>query len=140
MKDLLVAARDARKRSTAPYSGFGVGAAVRAGSGKVYTGSNVEVSSYGLTICAERLAICIALHEGETTLTEIAIVAETDGAPGPCGACRQFMYDFAPDAVVVMENLEGEKRTTSVRDLLPEAFGPADLERFAARRAKEEQG
>jgi cytidine deaminase len=137
VNELLKAAREARERSTAPYSRFGVGAAVRAASGKVYTGSNVEVSSYGLTICAEQLAICIALHEGETELVAIGIVAETEGAPGPCGACRQFMYDFAPEASVVMANLEGKERTTSVRELLPEAFGPADLERFALRKAED---
>ena len=137
MRALLDAAREARKRSTAPYSNFEVGAAVQGGSGAVYTGSNVEVSSYGLTICAERLAICVALHEGETDLTHIAIVADTEGAPGPCGACRQFMFDFAPEATVIMENLRGVQRTTTVQILLPDAFGPADLERFRARRQEE---
>jgi cytidine deaminase len=134
--ELLAAAREARTRSTAPYSNFEVGAAIRGGSGTIYTGSNVEVSSYGLTICAERLAICIALHEGEESLDEIAIVADTDRAPGPCGACRQFMFDFAPDAVVVMANLKGDQRTTTVQELLPDAFGPADLAAFLARRAR----
>jgi cytidine deaminase len=133
VSELIEAARAARKRSKAPYSGFEVGAAVLGGSGRIYTGSNVEVSSYGLTICAERLAICVALHEGESVLSQIAIVAATEGPPGPCGACRQFMYDFAPDATVDMVNLEGIERTSSVRDLLPDAFGPGDLERFRVR-------
>ena len=136
MSDLVGAAREARKRSTAPYSKFEVGAAIRCSSGKVYTGSNVEVSSYGLTICAERLAICIALHEGEDSLTEIAIVADTDGAPGPCGACRQFMFDFAPNATVHMSNLRGDTKTSTVRELLPGAFGPDDLAAFELRKTE----
>ncbi|HCP46039.1 MAG TPA: cytidine deaminase [Deltaproteobacteria bacterium] len=130
MNDLLDAAIEARGRSHAPYSKFLVGAAVRGATGRIYTGSNVESSSYGLTICAERLAICTALHQGETELVEIAVVADTQGAPGPCGACRQFMYDFAPKATVLMADLHGDTRTVSVEDLIPFAFGPGDLASF----------
>jgi len=133
VNDLLDAALEARKRSHAPYSKFLVGAAVRGASGRIYTGSNVESSSYGLTICAERLAICTALHEGEDELVEIAVVADTQGAPGPCGACRQFMYDFAPKATVFMADLRGETRTLIVEDLIPFAFGPGDLAAFEGR-------
>jgi cytidine deaminase len=128
MRDSLIeAAMEARERSHAPYSNFRVGAAVRTREGKVFTGSNVESSSYGLTLCAERLAICIAIHEGETDITEIAVVADTAGAPGPCGACRQFMYDFAPEATVFMENLSGATREAGVGELIPWGFGPSDL-------------
>jgi len=126
-QDLLDAAFAARERSFAPYSKFAVGAAVRTGDGRIFTGSNVESSSYGLTICAERLAICIAVHEGHADITEIAVVADTVGAPGPCGACRQFMFDFAPAAPVVMANLAGDTRTVIVGDLIPWGFGPNDL-------------
>jgi len=124
---LLDAAKAARFQSHAPFSKFRVGAAVRTRSGKVFTGSNVESSSYGLTLCAERLAICSAVHAGETDIADIAVVADTTGPPGPCGACRQFMYDFAPDATVFMENLSGAVREAGVRELIPWAFGPSDL-------------
>jgi len=124
---LIEAALSAREQSHSPFSKFRVGAAVRTRSGRVFTGSNVESSSYGLTLCAERLAICIAVHEGHSDITEIAVVADTDGAPGPCGACRQFMYDFAPQAVVFMENLRGDSRQVQVEELIPWGFGPADL-------------
>ena len=138
MKTLIKAATTARTRSTAPYSHFEVGAAIRGSSGTIYTGSNVEVSSYGLTICAERLAICIALHEGEREITDIAVVADTSSAPGPCGACRQLMYDFAPQARVIMSNLHGDTPAVAVGDLLPWGFGPDDLAAFRARSAQED--
>ena len=124
---LLEAAKAARVRAHAPFSKFQVGAAVRTRSGKVFTGANVESSSYGLTLCAERLAICRAVHEGDKDIVEIAVVADTTGPPGPCGACRQFMYDFAPDATVYMENLSGGLREAGVSQLIPWAFGPSDL-------------
>jgi cytidine deaminase len=124
---LLDAAKAARRQSHAPYSKFQVGAAVRTRSGKTFTGSNVESSSYGLTLCAERLAICRAVHEGDADIVEIAVVADTEGPPGPCGACRQFMYDFAPNATVYMENLSGRTREAGVSQLIPWAFGPSDL-------------
>lgn len=125
--DLVREAIAARERSHAPFSNFRVGAAVRTSTGRVFTGSNVESSSYGLTICAERLAICIAVHQGDCEITEIAVVADTQGAPGPCGACRQFMYDFAPKARVFMENLNGARREVGVEELIPWGFGPSDL-------------
>jgi len=127
LNELLDAAMAARQQSHAPYSRFRVGAAVRSASGTMYTGSNVESTSYGLTICAERLALCIAIHNGEQEITEIAVVCSTKDAPGPCGACRQFMVDFAPEAVVIMSNLEGVRRTATVRELMPWSFGPGEL-------------
>ena len=127
LTELLDAAFEARKFSHAPFSRFHVGAAVRCASGAVYTGSNVESSSYGLTLCAERLALCIAIHNGERDITEIAVVCSTKDAPGPCGACRQFMVDFAADATVIMSNLRGNRRTATVRELMPWGFGPREL-------------
>jgi cytidine deaminase len=137
--ELVAAAIEARKHSHAPFSDFGVGAAIRTASGEVITGSNVESSSYGLTICAERLALCFAVHKGHKELAEIAIVADTEGPPGPCGACRQMMYDFAPEATVVMENLAGDRRVVLVGDLIPWGFGPDDLASFQRRRGKDER-
>ncbi len=135
---LVEAATKARLCARALYSNFQVGAAVLGKSGRVYTGSNVESSSYGLTLCAERLALCVALHEGEEEILEIAVVADTDGAPGPCGACRQMMYDFAPQARVTMENLRGDQRVVQVGELLPWGFGPGDLAAFNTRRSGDE--
>lgn len=136
LDELRVAAIEARTHANAPYSMFPVGAAVRGGSGTVYTGSNVESSSYGLTLCAERLALCVALHAGEKSIVEIAVVADTEVAPGPCGACRQMMFDYAPDSVVLMANLTGEERVATTRDLMPWGFGPADLAAYNSRRKK----
>ncbi len=133
MDRLIQAAREARKRSHAPFSRFLVGAAVLTADGTIHTGSNVESSSYGLTLCAERLAICIALHNGDRDIREIAVVADTAGAPGPCGACRQFMHDFAPQATVHMVNLQGDKRVVQVEELIPWGFGPDDLFAFQSR-------
>jgi cytidine deaminase len=133
MATLLDTAHEARHKAHAPYSNFSVGAAVRCKSGAVYTGANVESSSYGLTLCAERLAICIAMHAGEREIEAIALVADTDSAPGPCGACRQFMYDFAPEADVTMANLKGDVRTLKVNELMPFGFGPHDLLAFRKR-------
>ncbi len=127
LQELLEAAITARARSHAPFSRFRVGAAVRGASGKIYTGSNVESSSYGLTICAERLALCIAIHSGEREISEVAVVCATQDAPGPCGACRQFMVDFASEAMVLMANLNGDQRTASVQELMPWGFGPREL-------------
>ena len=134
--ELLAAALEARTHANAPYSGFPVGAAVRGASGRIYTGSNVESSSYGLTLCAERLALAFALHQGETSLTDIAVVADTEGAPGPCGACRQLMFDYAPDSIVLMVNLNGDRRVATTRELMPWGFGPGDLAAYNTRRQK----
>ena len=133
MDALIKAAFEARKRSHAPFSKFLVGAAVLCSDGTIHTGSNVESSSYGLTLCAERLAICIALHNGDRDIQEIAVVADTTGAPGPCGACRQFMHDFAPKARVHMVNMQGDKRVVRVGELIPWGFGPDDLFAFQSR-------
>ncbi len=137
-RSLVEAATQARFSAKALYSNFQVGAAVLGKSGRIYTGSNVESSSYGLTLCAERLALCVALHEGEEGIVEIAVVADTKGAPGPCGACRQMMYDFAPEARVTMENLRGDRRVVKVGELLPWGFGPGDLAAFNQRRSGDE--
>ena len=126
-EDLIAKAFSARERSHAPYSNFQVGAALRTADGQIFTGANVESSSYGLTLCAERLAICSAIHAGATAIEELAIVADTKGAPTPCGACRQFMFDFAPNAIVHMENLHGDQKSSMVEALIPWAFGPSDL-------------
>lgn len=121
---LLAAAMKARLRAVAPYSRFRVGAALLAGSGEIYSGANVESASYGLTCCAERVALFKALTEGEREFEAIAIVAAmTDGAM-PCGACRQLLAEYAPEAVVLAGDSRrpGAAREFNVKSLLPGAF------------------
>jgi cytidine deaminase len=109
-------------QSVAPFSQFLVGAAIRTNTGKVYTGCNVESASYGLTVCAERVAIWKAVSEGERQFTDLAVVADTESLTPPCGTCRQIIWEFAKNANIVLANLRGETETVSIRDLLPRAF------------------
>ena len=113
------------ERSYVPYSGYPVGAALLAGDGRVFTGCNVENAAYGNTLCAERTALCKAVSEGAREFVTIAIAAR-GSAPFPCGACRQSLYEFAPDLRVLV-TWDGEVRQTTLRQLLPEGFGPSSL-------------
>ncbi|MGH9883380.1 MAG: cytidine deaminase [Pyrinomonadaceae bacterium] len=122
LQSLIEAATDARLQSVAPFSRFLVGAAVRTEAGKVYTGCNVESASYGLTVCAERVAIWKALSEGERQFTELAVVADTEPLTPPCGTCRQIIWEFCKDATIVLGNLHGQREVVSIRELLPRAF------------------
>ena len=121
-QSLLETAQKARLQSVAPFSGFLVGAAVKTDSGKVYTGCNVESASYGLTVCAERVAIWKALSEGERNFTELAVVADTETLTPPCGTCRQIIWEFARNATIVFANLEGQSEVFHMAELLPRAF------------------
>ena len=122
LQSLIEMATEARLHSVAPFSNFLVGAAVAVENGKVYTGCNVESASYGLTVCAERVAIWKALSVGERQLTELAVVADTESLTPPCGTCRQIIWEFAKHATIVLANLRGQQETVSIRDLLPRAF------------------
>jgi len=121
---LVQAAADARQRAVAPYSGFQVGAALLTRGGEVITGANVESASYGLTCCAERIALFSALTSGHKDFTAIAVVAAADGGPMPCGACRQLLAEYAPDAMVFVADSRdlATIRRFRVRQLLPKAF------------------
>jgi cytidine deaminase len=119
---LIETAKAARLQSVAPFSKFLVGAAVKTAAGKVYTGCNIESASYGLTVCAERVAIWKALSEGERQFTELAIVADTDQLTPPCGTCRQIIHEFCDKATIVLANLTGETQTCDIEELLPRAF------------------
>ncbi len=119
---LVEAATRARLHSVAPFSKFLVGAAVKTEGGKVYTGSNVESASYGLTVCAERVAIWKALSEGERQFIELAVVADTESLTPPCGTCRQIIWEFCRNATIILANLHGMSETLEVKDLLPRAF------------------
>ena len=122
LSDLIEIATHARLQSVAPFSSFMVGAAVKTVGGKVYTGCNVESASYGLTVCAERVAIWKALSEGERNFTELAVVADTDSLTPPCGTCRQIIWEFCKKATIVLANLRGDREIVSIGDLLPRAF------------------
>lgn len=120
-EELINIAVKAMKRAYAPYSQFKVGAALLTKSGKVFEGFNIENSSYGLSICAERVAIFSAVVAGERNFEKIAIVADTDKLVSPCGACRQVMSEFG-DFQVIMTNTSGQLIVRSVSELLPFAF------------------
>ncbi len=112
----------ARERAVAPYSHFHVGAAVLTREGRVYTGCNVEVSSYSLTLCAERVALFKALSEGERDFVAVAVVADAEQPTPPCGACRQVIWDFARRAQIGMRGESGEVKILRADELFPEAF------------------
>ena len=119
---LVAAARRAREHAVASFSHFKVGAALETADGTVITGCNVENATYGLTICAERVAMFKALSEGHRTFTRIAIVADTVAPTPPCGACRQILWEFGGDLEVLLANLTGETGRHRLKDLLPLPF------------------
>jgi cytidine deaminase len=119
---LINAATEARKRAYAPYSNFQVGAAVEAQNGDIYIGCNVESASYGLTVCAERVAIWKGISCGETRFTQIAVVVDTEELTPPCGVCRQIIWEFCGDVPVILSNLQGKTETIQMSELLPRAF------------------
>ncbi|MGH9914622.1 MAG: cytidine deaminase [Pyrinomonadaceae bacterium] len=123
LKDLIEAASAAREHAYAPYSRFRIGAAVETGDGRIFTGCNIESSTYGLTICAERVALWKALSEGIREFKRIVIVADTKKLVPPCGACRQIVSDFcSAETEVVMANSSGEMEIVTIERLLPSAF------------------
>ena len=120
--DLAAAARRARENADARFSNFKVGAALETADGSVITGCNVENATYGLTICAERVAMFKAISEGHRAFTRIAIVADTPTLTPPCGACRQILWEFGGDLEVLLSNLTSEQATHSLKTLLPLPF------------------
>ena len=120
--DLVGAARRAREHAHAAFSHFKVGAALETADGAVITGCNIENATYGLTICAERVAMFKALSEGHRAFTRIAIVADTDAPTPPCGACRQILWEFGGNLEIQLANLTKEKGTHRLQDLLPFPF------------------
>lgn len=119
---LVAAARTVRLHAHAPYSGFQVGAALETDRGIIVTGCNVENATYGLTVCAERVAVFKAISEGLTKFARIAIVADTEAPTPPCGACRQILWEFAGDIEVILANLHEEKARYRLAQLLPLPF------------------
>jgi cytidine deaminase len=127
-KDLLIdAANQARENAHAPYSNFRVGAALRSESGRIFSGCNVENASYGLTMCAERVAIFKAISEGERGFSALAVVTDADVLTPPCGACRQLIWEFCGDVPVTIANLKGQVDVMQMKDLFPRPFDDSNL-------------
>ncbi len=122
LDQLVDAARQVRLRAHAPFSGFKVGAALEISDGRIVTGCNVENATYGLTICAERVAVVKAVSEGAGPICRVIVVADTDAPTPPCGACRQILWEFAGDVEVVLANLHEVKAVHRLKDLLPHPF------------------
>lgn len=120
--NLIESAKNVREKAYAPFSNFKVGAAVETADGEVFTGCNVESASYGLTVCAERVAIWKAVSEGKKNFRRIAVVADTDELTPPCGVCRQIIWEFCGDVPVTFSNLKGKTETVKMKELLPRAF------------------
>jgi cytidine deaminase len=126
---LVAAARQARERAVAPYSNFKVGAALETADGTIITGCNIENASYGLTVCAERVAMFKALSDGHRHFTRMAVVADTQEPTSPCGACRQVLWEFGHDLEIVLANLTDVKGRHQMAVLLPLPFNGRQLTR-----------
>ena len=124
---LITAATQSRENAHAAYSNFRVGAGLRATSGRIFGGCNVENATYGLTVCAERVAIFKAISEGERGFDAIAVVTDTDSLTPPCGACRQLIWEFCGDIPVILANLKGKVEMTSMKELFPKPFDSSSL-------------
>jgi len=133
---LAARARAARLRSHSPYSRFRVGAALLTAGGRVYTGCNIEISTFALTLCAERTALFKAVSEGERRFTAMAIATDEEGFTSPCGACRQVMMDLAGDIDVILTNRRKQTRVHRLVELLPHPFGAGNLKRTRRRKAR----
>jgi cytidine deaminase len=124
---LLAAALAAREHAFAPYSKFKVGAAVEDEDGRIHTGCNVENATYGLTVCAERVAIFKAISEGVRRFRRVAVAADTEQLTPPCGACRQILWEFCGDVEIVLGNPGGKVETFRLKELFPRAFDASFL-------------
>jgi cytidine deaminase len=120
--NLMEAAIEARQNAHAPFSHFQVGAALEGADGRVFTGCNVENATYGLTVCAERVAVFKAISEGARKFQRIAVAADTGVLTPPCGACRQILWEFCGDIEVTLTNLDGKTETLRLKDLFPRPF------------------
>jgi cytidine deaminase len=127
MDPLIAAALQARENAHAPFSKFKVGAAVEDATGRIHSGCNVENATYGLTVCAERVAVFKAISEGARGFKRVAVVADTETLTPPCGACRQILWEFCGDAEIVLANLSGKSETMRLGDLFPRPFDSSRL-------------
>jgi len=125
--ELVEKAIEARRQALAPYSGFMVGAAIETTDGRVYTGCNIENASYGLTVCAERVALWKALSEGARQFRQMVVVTEAEALTLPCGACRQLLWEYCGDITIVLHSLNGYDGTHRLSELLPFPFDSRSL-------------
>ena len=128
MNKLIEAALAAQENAHAPFSKFKVGAAIEDETGRIFTGCNVENATYGLTICAERVAVFKAISEGARKFTRIAVAADTEVLTPPCGACRQILWEFCGDAELTLVNLQGKTETFRLKELFPRPFDASFLD------------
>src|SRR5438067_9523048 len=128
-ENLVQRATEAREHAYAPYSSFKVGAALLASNGRVFTGCNVENATYGLTVCAERVALWKAVSEGEREFVAVAVVSESEHPAFPCGACRQLLWEFCGDIEVIIANLRGVRESHRLSQLFPHPFDRTFLTR-----------
>jgi cytidine deaminase len=126
-QSLIQAAIRAREHAHAAFSNFKVGAAIEDQSGRVFTGCNIENATYGLTICAERVAVFKAISEGAVKFKHIAVVADTGSLTPPCGACRQILWEFCGDATLTLANLSGRVESMSLKEIFPRPFDASNL-------------
>jgi cytidine deaminase len=124
---LAAAALAARENAHAPYSNFRVGAALEDSAGRVHTGCNIENATYGLTLCAERVAVFKAISEGARDFKRIAVAADTESLTPPCGACRQILWEFCGDLEILLVNPRGRSETIQLKELFPRAFDASFL-------------
>ncbi len=124
---LIAAAKAVRERAHAPFSHFKVGCALEDEHAHIYTGCNVENATYGLTVCAERVAVFKAISEGAGRLLRVAVVADTGILTPPCGACRQILWEFCGDAELVLENLAGKREILTLKQIFPRPFDASFL-------------
>jgi cytidine deaminase len=117
----------AREKAHAPFSKFLVGAAIEYEDGRIFTGCNIENASYGLTLCAERVAVFKAVSEGAGKAVHVVVVADTDSLTPPCGACRQILWEFCGDADLTMTNLHGKQERVTMREIFPRPFDASFL-------------
>ena len=122
LQKLIERAKEAREKAFAPFSNFKVGAALQSDNGQVFAGCNIENASYGLTMCAERVAIFKAISEGKRNFTQLAIVGDTEDLTPPCGDCRQIIWEFCGNIPITLANLSGKVETFQMKELLPRAF------------------
>lgn len=127
--ELVAAAWAARERAVCDYSHFAVGAVLEDEAGALWTGANVENASYNLGLCAERVALYYALTHGGAGFRRIAVVTDAAAPTPPCGACRQSLFEFAPDATLILENRAGARQVFTIREMLPHAFDARHLRR-----------
>ncbi len=127
MDPLVDAAVRAREHAHAPFSKFKVGAALLGEDGQIYTGCNVENATYGLTVCAERVAVFKAVSEGVRKFRRIVVAADTNVLTPPCGACRQILWEFCGDIEVILTNLQGKTESLRLKDLFPRPFDASFL-------------